>query len=184
MPQTLPPARTNAEARLFLRLQPCHVCGTADCAFRSAVVTVDGELASRYSGECAGCGTTRQYEFRMPDQVLPPPTDTVRFGADNPSELLDPGMWLWYSDQCARQVPERGANLDDRGRRAARHTLATALAAVEEVLKFLPDSAQAVPATAFSSMDGRAVYEREPGRFTRARLEAIRDHYAGTLSTW
>ncbi|WP_405179652.1 hypothetical protein OG225_38765 [Nocardia sp. NBC_01377] len=182
MPQTLPLARTNLEARLFLRLQPCHGCGSTTCDFRSAVVNVAGDLVSRYTGTCAGCGVLREYEFRLPEQVLVPGVDTVRFGSDEPSELLDPGVWLWYSDQCARQVPESTDGLDERGRRAARHTLATALAAVHEVLKFVPDGSPSVPDSAFASVDGRAVYQREPARFDRDRLEAVRDHYANLLS--
>ncbi|MBF6251604.1 hypothetical protein [Nocardia farcinica] len=184
VPQSLPLARSNAEARVFLRLQPCHVCGSKDCAFDSAVLRVDGELVGRYRGGCAVCGAEREYLFRIPEQVLVPPADGVRFGDDRPSQLLDPGVWLWYSDRCARRLPEPGAALDDSRRRTARHTLATALAAVEEVLKFVPAGASAVPPAAFTSVDGRAVYEREPGRFDAARLAALRDHYASTLAGW
>ncbi|WP_228823322.1 hypothetical protein [Nocardia blacklockiae] len=184
MPHTLPLARTNAEARLFLQLQPCPRCGSDRCAFRSTVVTVDGQLASRYSGECAGCGERRVYEFRVPEEVLPPPAGSVRFGADDPSELLDPGVWLWYADICARQIPLDGTELDDRARQAGRHAAATALAAVEEVLKFFPPGEDRLPASAFVSADGQAMYAREPGRFTRWRLEAVRDSYAETLARW
>ncbi|MEU6580752.1 hypothetical protein [Nocardia sp. NPDC046763] len=182
MPDTLPLARTNAEARLYLTLQPCPTCGETRCQFRSAVVTVGDELASRYTGECPTCGTARAYEFRLPADILPPPADSVRFGADNPSELLDPGVWLWYADNCIRQVPPTTAGLDDRAARTARHTLATALAAVEETLKFLPPATDRIPASAFTSPRGRATYETEPGRFTRPRLEALRDTYVAALS--
>ncbi|MFI6870192.1 hypothetical protein [Nocardia sp. NPDC050406] len=184
MPNVLPLARTNAEARLFLDLQPCPKCGGGRCAFRSSVVTVDGALASRYTGECGQCGEHRVYEFLLPDQVLPPPADSVRFGADDPSQLLDPGVWLWYSDMCAQRVPVDTAGLDDQALRLARHTLATALAAVEEVLKFVPASSDRIPASSFVSADGRAMYAREPGRFSRARLAAVRDHYAARLAAW
>ncbi|MFE3222511.1 hypothetical protein [Nocardia sp. NPDC059228] len=183
MPDTLPLARTNAEARLYLTLQPCPTCGETRCQYRSAVITTDdGDLASRYTGDCPRCGTTRTYEFRLPADILPPPADSVRFGLDNPSELLDPGVWLWYSDVCIRQVPATFEGLDDRAARAARHTLATALAAVEEALKFLPPTADRIPASAFVSDKGRATYNTEPGRFTRPRLEALRDTYTAALT--
>ncbi|GAB2562364.1 hypothetical protein [Nocardia heshunensis] len=178
MPDTLPLARTNAEARLYVSLQPCPTCGETRCTFRSSVITVDDVLASRYAGECPGCGSPRTYEFRLPVEILPPPASAVRFGADNPSELLDPGVWLWYSDLCSRQVPASTTGLDDRGMRAARHALATALAAVEETLKFIPPTSDRIPESAFTSPEGRATYTREPGRFTRPRLEALRDTYA------
>lgn len=177
MPDQLPLARTNAEARLYVSLQPCS-CGETRCTFRSSVVTVDGILAGRYTGDCPSCGTQRHYEFRLPDEILPPPANAVRFGAENPSELLDPGVWLWYSDLCARQVPAATADLDDRAVRAARHALSTALAAVEETLKFLPATTDHIPPAAFTSPEGRSFHSREPRRFTRARLEALRDTYA------
>jgi len=113
VPQSLPLARSNAEARVFLRLQPCHVCGSKDCAFDSAVLRVDGELVGRYRGGCAVCGAEREYLFRIPEQVLVPPADGVRFGDERPSQLLDPGVWLWYSDRCATLALEPGAALDE-----------------------------------------------------------------------
>ncbi|WP_067819348.1 hypothetical protein [Nocardia inohanensis] len=184
MPDTLPLARTNAEARLYLSLQDCPSCGESQCAFRSAVVTIDGVLASRYTGECPRCGSHREYTFRLPDEVLPPPARSVQFGLDDPSELLDPGVWLWYSDVAARQVPADPSVLDDRARRAGRHALATALAAIEETLKFVPADSDRIPAAAFTSGRGRTVFEAEPGRFTRPRLQALLDHYTVTLNTW
>lgn len=184
VPITLPLARTNAEAHLFLELQPCPNCGETRCRFKSSVVYVDDVLASRYTGTCAKCGQQRVYEFRVPEQILPPPVGAVRFGGDEPSQLIDPGVWLWYSEIAAKQVPADTSELDEQSRRSARHALATALAAIEEVLKFVPAGADSVPPSAFTSLDGRAVYESEPGRFTRARLGAIRDYYAEHLAGW
>ncbi|MFI9506339.1 hypothetical protein [Nocardia sp. NPDC052566] len=183
MPITLPLARTNAEAHLFLDLQPCPNCGETRCRFKSSVVYVDDVLASRYTGTCARCGTERVYEFRLPDEI-PPPAASVRFGADEPSQLIDPGVWLWYSEVAAKQVPMDHAGLDEQARRTARHALATALAALEEVLKFIPPGAESVPPEAFTSLDGRAVYESEPGRFSRLRLTAVRDYYAERSGGW
>lgn len=182
MPDTLPLARTNAEARLYLTLQPCASCGESRCTFRSAVVSIDGVLASRYTGACPNCAAQRVYEFRLPAEVLPPPSGSVRFGESTPSELLDPGTWLWYSEVCTRQVPTTTTGLNDQALKSARHTLATAVAAIEEVLKFIPATEDRVPLSAFTSADGLAQYEREPGRFTRPRLEAVRDHYVASMT--
>lgn len=184
MPDVLPLARTNAEARLYISLQPCPTCGEPRCTFRSSVVDIEGTLASRYTGDCPACGTTREYTFRLPQEILPPPANYVRYGEDNPSELLDPGTWLWYSDVAARQIPADTTGLDATATRTARHALATALAAVEETIKFLPANEDRIPLSSFTSADGLAMHEREPGRFTRARLEAVRDHYAGLLARW
>lgn len=173
MTAPLPLARTNAEARLFLRLHPCATCGARRCEFVSSVITADGP-ASRYAGQCESCGARREYVFRLPEQILPPPAGAVRFGGAAASQLLDPGEWLRYSRICADQTAPGGP--------AARHALATALAAVEEVLKFIPDSARSVPASAFVSAESRALFAAEPGSFDRDRLEAVRAHYEAQLA--
>ena len=57
-----------------------------------------------------------------------------------------------------------------------------ARAALEEVIKFLPDGADSVPDNAFWTERGRAVRDREPGRFRRARLAAVLDVYRKQLA--
>ncbi|MGW0363539.1 hypothetical protein [Streptomyces sp. NPDC002990] len=52
-----------------------------------------------------------------------------------------------------------------------RGAMAYAVAAIEEVLKFLPPGQDAIPASAFSSEVGKARYERDPGKFDRDILE-------------
>ncbi|MGH3930595.1 MAG: hypothetical protein ACRDTF_11535, partial [Pseudonocardiaceae bacterium] len=73
------------------------------------------------------------------------------------------------------------SGLDPSARRAARRRAATAVAAVDEVLAFLPGTAKKVPASAFRTDRGRAVYAAEPGRFTRDRLRIVRDAYQEIL---
>jgi hypothetical protein len=155
-----PLARTAAEAHLFMDLRPCR-CGESAFDRRSAVVEVEGDLATHYSGACARCGAAREFLFRLPEEIPPPVAGAVRrFGGDAPSELLDAGEWLAVADD-----------------HAGRDDAATAAAAMDEVLKFLPVGADTVPDAALWSDRGRAVHAAEPGRFRRARLEAVRDTY-------
>ena len=179
-----PLSRTNAEARLFVDLKPCARCGERGATFRSSVIRSDGMLIGRYRGTCNHCQNPFEYDFRLPEQPLPPPTDGVLFGGAEPSVLLDPAIWLRYSDICVNQVPMDSGGLDEQGRRAARHTLMTAIAAVDEVLKFIPPQADRVPESEFWSSGGRMIYQEEPGRFDRFRLEAVREAYADTLARW
>lgn len=168
-------ARTNAEAHLFMDLRPCS-CGERRFARTSSVVTIDGDLASRYTGACARCGTARQFEFRLPPEILQPPANGVVYGGDDPSELLDPGEWLSVADDYARSVPV-GAKLDGDALRSARQRLASAAAALDEVCKFAPPGAIEVPHTAFTTPLGRAIWDKEPGRFRLNRLAAVRTAY-------
>jgi hypothetical protein len=176
---SFPLARTGAEAHLFMDLRPCR-CGETQFPRQSAVVMVGGELVTRYAGRCAQCGLDREFVFRLPEDILPQQAGAdVVFGGPQPSELLDPGEWLQVADRQASQVPMNDATRNDR---AARLALATALAAVDEVLKFIPDRADAVPAESFRTYPGQTLYGREPGRFRRARLLAVREAYRDLLA--
>jgi hypothetical protein len=174
----LPLARTNAEAHLYMDLHPC-ACGEIRFPRTSSVVsTSNGELASRYAGVCPQDGAEREFVFGLPERMMPPSADgAVTYGGPEPSQLIDPGEWLAVADAYARSVPADTATLAADGLATARSMLAHAAAAVDEVLKFIPADADRVPGDAFVTDRGRAAYTREPGRFRRPRLEAVRDTY-------
>ncbi|MFV2103775.1 hypothetical protein [Micromonospora sp. LOL_024] len=172
-------SRTNAEAHLYMDLHPCS-CGEAGFPRQSAVVALaDGDLASRYTGNCTGCGRERSFIFRLPPTVTTAGSD-FRYGGDEPSQLLDPGEWLLVSDAYAGQVPAQPASGD--ATRRARAALSRAVAALDEVGKFIPTGGLTVPGEALVSDRGRQLHRREPGRFRRDRLAAIRDAYADLIS--
>ncbi|MFI7105968.1 hypothetical protein ACIBK9_06650 [Nonomuraea sp. NPDC050227] len=161
-------ARTRDEAHLYLDLNPC-ACGSTDTTWRNGLIDVEGELVNRYFGPCEECGTPREFVFGLPERpVLPAGFPT--FGGPEPSELLDAGEWLWVADLTASDVP-----VADRAE--ALRTLRIAAAAVEEVVKFVPAGADAVPDDGFWSERGQGVRAAEPGRFQLDRLLVVRDTY-------
>ena len=170
-------ARTVAEAHLFMDLHPCEVCGEERFDRTAAVVLADGELLSRYTGECTECGNPREFLFRLPDETPLPDPDEPGFGDERPSELLDAGEWLWVADELAGSVPAEPDGLTPEQRRYARRQVRTAAAAVAEARKFVPPGADAVPVEALWSATGRTVYDEEPGRFDVARLELVEGVY-------
>lgn len=172
-------ARSNAEAHLYMDLHPCP-CGETNFDRSSTLVEHHGDLISIYEGRCKGCEAMRRFEIKMPDE-LPPFGDGVVYGGPEPSMIIDPGQFLWVSDQHARRAPKSLSGLDDRDKRAARRNMQIAIAALEEVLKFIPDGDDRVPAAAFHSALGRKIYNQEPGRPTRARLEAVIGAYRDVL---
>jgi hypothetical protein len=175
--------RSVEEAHLYMAMHPCDVCGESDFECRSAVVMAEGDLASRYEGECDGCGTSRQFVFRLPETVSLP-GQRMRFGGPEPSELLDAGEWLWVAGNFAAVEPLGDlADLAGEELAVARADLAGAAAAVDEVLKFLPEGADEPPDEAFWSDRGRRVREEHPAEFGRARLEARRAKYEEALAT-
>jgi len=171
-------ARTNAEAHLYMELNPCGNCGETEFQPSSAVIVAEGDLASRYAGPCPRCGFQREFVFRIPDEVIFPDPEEPVFGDDQPSVLIDAGEWLWVADLIARNVPaepEDGMTTDDR--RQVRIDLRTAAAAVSEAMKFIPPGADTVAADGIWSARGRAVHDDEPGRFRRIRLDAVQRTY-------
>ncbi|MFI6290925.1 hypothetical protein ACIBEJ_05030 [Nonomuraea sp. NPDC050790] len=162
-----PVARTRDEALVYLDLNPC-ACGSAETEWDSGVISVEGALVKRYAGVCGECGVARERLFSLPRRETMPDRWPA-FGGREPSELLDAGEWLWLADLTAGNVP------DDP--RAAGRALSLACAAVEEVLKFIPEGQDEVPAAAFWSVRGREVRAAEPPRFRRERLLVVRDTY-------
>lgn len=176
-------ARSNLEAHLYMDLRPCG-CGEARFDRASLVVELPGGgLASRYTGTCARCEAPREFVFALPPEPEPGADQPgeVRYGGDDPSELLDAGEWLWVADAYARAVPPDPHRLADPDRRRARARLAAAVAALDEVLKFVPPGGDRLPAAVVRSRLGAEMYQREPGRFHRGRLTAVRDAYRAAL---
>jgi hypothetical protein len=178
----LPIGRTNAEIHLFLELDPC-VCGTSTDRWSSQLRQVGSELVAVYTTTCPHCGRARSHTFRLPEQPIPTGPEGARFqyGGQAPSQLLDPGEWLFAADRLARSVPLLEPDADEAARARFRYALGRAAAALAEVTKFAPGSAQ-VPESACFTERGRAVYRTEPGRFRRDRLAAVRDTYLRLLA--
>lgn len=151
--------RTNAEAHVYMDQRPC-TCGDIEFDRQSAVMSDGGVLCGRYFGTCRTCGTAREFIFELPPTQRPL-GGQVEYGGSEPSRLLDAGEWMAVSEYYAKLEPGLPEDLD------------VARAALEEVIKFLPDGADSVPDSAFWSERGRAVRDREPGRFRRARLAAV-----------
>ena len=180
----MPVARTRDEAHLYMDLHPCTGCGDADVRWESALVDHEGAPARRYSGACAGCGAAREFVFALPERPAGiPDHEVLSFGGYERSELLDAGEWLWVSDLSAQSAT--GVVLDPEGVEVpdpqAREALAVAVAAMNEILKFLPEGADEVPESAFWSDRGRELRHVAPGRFQRRRLHAVRDTYRDRL---
>jgi hypothetical protein len=180
---TVPMARTSLEAHLYIDLTACE-CGETRLTTTSAVIELPaGGLATRFAGVCPTCGLAREFVLRLPDSPVPQVEDRVVYGVGGPSELIDAGQWVWAAERYASVVPARPAELAGDARRVARGRLNAAISAMEEAERFLvvagdfPGPSDGMPDTAFWSTLGRTLREVSPGRFTRARLEAVRGAY-------
>jgi hypothetical protein len=167
-------ARTPDEALLFMGLRPCE-CGAASFDLETTLLTVDGGPGVRYEGLCDGCRRHREFEFRLPDDA-PDAGEEVRYGpAGVPSELLDAGEWLVYSDLvagAARATLEADQRYSDDELIQVHELLSAAAAAVEEAGKFLRPGADRLPDSALWTESGRLLRELLPERFERESLTA------------
>ncbi len=109
---------------------------------------------------------------------------TIVYGrSTRPSELLDPGQWLWAGEQYADAVPANPGFLEGEPRAIARTWMTAAVAALREAVKFIPPGEERVPEPAFFSALGRDRLAREPQVFTRRHLVDLRLGFERRLRT-
>jgi tetratricopeptide (TPR) repeat protein len=174
------PARSVAEEHLYLDLHP-HACGQAGATGLAHELRFEGDhRLSRFVGSCPRCGGARDLTFVLPGDEPP----GGAFGGELPSRLLDAGEFLAASDGWARQVAADPAALDAAERARGRQSLERAIHALDEVLKFIPQSGDEVPPAALRSEASQGIALREPGRFRRPRLEARREAYRELLAAY
>jgi hypothetical protein len=193
-------ARSPDECHLYMELHPC-TCGSDVFTWtRHSLEQRDAQLVSVYEGACGRCDTGRRFEFEVAGGVREPQGEASRaglavdqpappaYGGAAPSLIIDPGEFLASSQQAAAEVPADPARVDADQLGEAYDAIDVAVAGIVEVLKFIPDGADAVPEAAFTSALGRRMYAGDPPRFRRARLalelaelERIRSAYASAL---
>lgn len=162
-------ARSPEECHLYMRLRPC-ACGEEEFAWSEHLRQERGErVTSTYRGVCGSCAAERSFEFEVPAG----PIKAAIYGAgDAPSKIIDPGEFLAVSSALAERLPDEPGELTPDELDDAIDALEMSVAALAEVLKFIPAGADAVPAEAFTSTRGTELHRVEPERFTRERLES------------
>lgn len=162
----LPYARSIAEEHLYMQLHPCQCGERRTTAGYHASIEAEQGLASEHTGICTGCGRNRRFVFRLPGMV---PQYSDRYGGPEPSQIIDAGEWrrisLVYMGELhkVRDQPDQ-----------LRKVLEEALAAYQEMLKFIPPGQQEMPESAFFTERGRQIRASEPPMsFTRSFLEAM-----------
>ncbi|MFF9015967.1 hypothetical protein ACF09C_23755 [Streptomyces sp. NPDC014870] len=148
-------------------LHPC-ACGSGDFDRQHRLEQHGDDIVAVYEGACRQCGTTRRFEFRMAEEIPPPPP---AFGGAQPSQIIDPGEFAEVAGRISESVGIQLLNSPESEHYKLRDAVAYTVAAYEEMLKFLPSGADSIPASAFTSEVGKARYRREPGNFDRDILE-------------
>ena len=176
----VPHARSSAEAHLFMMLNPCAGCGDEQFAYAVHLTVVDGDLLTRYAGPCRTCTAPREFTFDIEDefavdgQTLPLVPGEPEFGRRTPSTLIDAGQWLTCADRIIAGTPTNVLGVAAPEWETRRYLFKAAAESVGEVLKFIPDDGEVVPAAGFWTEEGRAAHAEDPDRYRRAGLEKLR----------
>jgi len=159
-----------------MALHPCGSCGDEAFAATLRMSPADGSIVTRYVGPCRTCHAERDFRFRIDDEGASPPlaAGEPEFGRTEPSGLIDAGQWLRCADRILAATPSSVLGVSEEEWRERRYLFKAAAESVAEVLKFVPDGADAVPERSFWTDDGRAERDRAPDRFRRDTLEHLR----------
>ncbi|WP_225731156.1 MULTISPECIES: hypothetical protein [unclassified Nocardia] len=177
----LPISRTTREAHVFMDMTPCD-CGDTRFERADALHPLgDGRFVRQYTGTCETCREPREFTFLLPDDAETPAGD-LEFGGPLPSQLIDAGGWLWVADEYAAAVPPNPYLLDGAERDQVATWLASAIAALDEVRKFIPPGGAELPPTRLWTRLGLDMYARDPGRLRLDRLQATQDAYRDYLA--
>jgi hypothetical protein len=166
-------ARSSSECRLYLE-RHAHDCGEKAFQARSTLEKRGGDMYAIYEAACPKCGRLRRVEFLLHPEVPPP---APAYGGSKVSQIIDPGEFFLAADRAAKDAPDSLKGLSPERAAYARARLTEAVAAMDEVLKFIPKGADDIPASAFTSAAGKEIYRKTPTRFIRSRLEAIANTY-------
>jgi hypothetical protein len=151
-----------------MELNPCQ-CGATTFGWAPSRATRDGgRTVATYDGDCPDCESRRSFCFTLPEKPVTPPA----FGGDEPSSLIEPHTFLALSRRATRLAAADPYTLPVVTAELTLSLIAIAVAALEEVLKFIPPHADAVPVEAFVSSAGRTTLELAPQDYQRATLAA------------
>ena len=159
-------SRSARESHLYMDLHPCE-CGQVEFPRDHHLLDRDGVMVSVHEGFCLGCDRLRSFEFGLTGELEPAPP---AFGAAEPSRIIDPGEFQWIADRIGADAGLRllSSPPQEHGEQKARYEYA--IAALQEIVKFIPLGADEVPAECFTSERGQELYRRDPSRFRRDEL--------------
>jgi hypothetical protein len=184
------PARSIAEADIYLTLRPC-VCGSTSQPQEISAVSGERGDQFRYSGTCGVCGRERTFLFEIPQHAEPAPEHAYAGPDAPPSEIIDAGEW-WLIAQLlaeAATVAEDAAEpertwLDEDAWEWMDGALSQAVSAVDEVLRFLPTGGSELSDVAFWTPSGSQLWQRSRDEFSAERLFDLREAYGRRLETF
>lgn len=168
--------------RFFLELERCPSCGERDIGeprTTGGLFEVPGR-EQRVDGDifyvtCPRCGHARNGLFFNLDNFKSPAH--LHLGDARPSQIIYPHQFAkelaWCLEGVERDLSKYAA-MDEPQLDHNNDRWVIGETCINELEKFMPPGADDVPATAFTTDEGRAYYALHPAQFVRANLEAAR----------
>ena len=167
-------ARSAEEADLYVDLE-CEAAGEVPKTRKRKKTERRRQTFWSYQIRCQS-GKLLEFDFEL--DGLPEPKRGLRrkveYGGAEPSRLIDAGVWMMVADRFADLAPKSLAGLAEKRRREAASNLEIAIAAVGEILKFIPAGADRLSSTTLTSSRGKTYFNKDVRRFTRAAVEELR----------
>lgn len=170
MPSEPLAAHSPAEAKLYLLATPCPRCGRGPVRSTAErfIESHGPETTLAITARCDACGHEAEAHFTVPTASAGDPTEAINATAE-PSRILDVGRWV----MLATMLIEAARSEKDAVR--ARQLKIEAGLCLDEALKFYTDADNDLPPPeAFFSDTSRTPLHEAPERFSRRRLEAMR----------
>jgi hypothetical protein len=141
----------------------------------TAIAAHGDRFARTYLATCEAEGIRREFTF-----VTDPVPQGVRWSygyGPEPSQLIDAGGWFLVFSREVRRVRELQIRQEQAPDLETVEEIVGALgrawAALQEILRFLPDGVEELPDPAFWTEQGRAVRREVPDEFSRAAIERL-----------
>jgi uncharacterized protein YjbI with pentapeptide repeats len=165
--------RSITELRFAAGLHPCPGCGGREVGEMNTYLS-----AGRYFAvvSCPDCRLSRKLSFRMRSHPPAPSLERYALGGSEPSSVIRPVQFVEELDRVVAGVVWEPESLAPVTWRANLHAIHQAATCIVELLKFVPNGADSVPATALDEA-GRADALARPQKYQRAWLEAELDRY-------
>lgn len=168
--------RSLQEMDYAANLRPCTSCGDRSLLDWRTGGNFDVALVS---SECPGCSARRCYVFNLdPDVDLAEvESPELELGGSEPSTVIAPYEFQTEIDRLATSISSPyslgGDAADQMWKRIERVQVA-----LNELAKFIPDDAAAMPESAARTELERQDLRTRPERYTRAWIDESRDRYA------
>lgn len=168
-------ARSHLEVHYWLELHRCPACGERSVGETSANgYQTNGRFAGSYDITCPACAHSRSIEFyKLPDFAKA--YGHGHLGGDEPSQIISPHLFAQELERCVAEFGERPVAdvallMKIRAYSFEWGPLRNGWKCSVELLKFVPEGADEVPAQFFVDEAASSYRAAHPEQFTRQHI--------------